>query len=127
MHKNKTLIGFFILLVLANSSLAGDAASHDDHDHGEVASSHGSISAHAGAASLELLHQAAQAENAGDHPVQAHDGEDCFCDDICCASSIGFSMTGSAENLPVSDNRSALRVNLYQSVSLDLLLQPPSA
>lgn len=113
--------------MLANSSLAGDAASHDDHDHGEVASGHVSISAHAGAVSLALLHQAAQAENAGDHPVQAHAGEDCFCDDVCCASSIGFSMTGSADNLPVSGNKSALRVNLYQSVSLDLLLQPPSA
>jgi len=127
LHKNKTLIGFFILLVLANSSLAGDAASHDDHDHGDVASSHGSISAHAEAVTLAVLHKAAQAENAGDHAVHAHDGEDCFCDDVCCASSIGFSMTGSADNLLVSDNKLALRVNLYQSVSLDLLLQPPSA
>ena len=127
MYKNKTLIGFFILLVLANSSLAVGAASHDDHDHGEVASSHGWISAHAGAVSLAVLHQAAQLENAGEFSMQAHDGEDCFCDGICCASSIGFSMTTTADNLPVSDNKSALRINLYQSVSLDLLLQPPSA
>lgn len=127
MYKNKALIGFFILLVLANSSLAVGAASHDDHDQGEVAGSHGSISGHNGAVRLAVLHQAAQVENAGEFSVPAHDGEDCFCDDICCASSIGFSMTTTADKLPVSDTKAPRRVNLYQSVSLDLLLQPPSA
>ena len=113
--------------MLANSSLAVGAASHDDHDHGEVAGSHGSISGHDGAVTLPVLHQVAQAENAGEFSVQAHGGEDCYCDDVCCASSIGFSMVTTADRLPVSDNNAALRVNLYQSVSLDLLLQPPSA
>lgn len=113
--------------MLANSSLAVGAASHDDHDQGEVAGSHGSISGHNGAVRLAVLHQAAQVENAGEFSVPAHDGEDCFCDDICCASSIGFSMTTTADKLPVSDTKAPRRVNLYQSVSLDLLLQPPSA
>jgi hypothetical protein len=127
LHKNKTLIGFFILLMLSNSTLALEAIIHDNHVHGEVVSAQDLDFARNGPTETQVLHQTHQTESSMDQSQQVHAGEDCICDDICCASTVGFSISDAATALPGPNDNALVRTNLYQSVSLDLLLQPPSA
>lgn len=124
LHKNQTLIGFFILLMLSNSTLALETVIHDNHVHGEVVSAHELDSAQNGPTETQVLHQT---ETSLDQPLHVHAGEDCICDDVCCASTVGFSISAAATQLPDSNDNALLRISRYQSVSLDLLLQPPSA
>jgi len=55
-----------------------------------------------------------------------HSGEDCICDEICCLSSINIGIAD-GENSSLSDNQySESLSDFYLSISIDLLLPPPT-
>ncbi len=109
---------FLILLMLANSSFAFELLTHDGHAHDEA---------------VAELHGVGDAAMANHHGVQSQledslaMDDDCVCDEICCESSVEFTSVLLAtvlHDLLVVDPD---RHNLYQSVSLELLLPPPAA
>ncbi len=110
-HTRK-LAAFLILLLLANASQAVEVMTHDAHDHGAApAMTDAAMHGHG---------------SASDHDGQAQNPEDCFCEDICCVSSVGSLL--SAVNGPIeqSDELLIRPRNLYQSPIQDLLLPPPN-
>lgn len=59
--------------------------------------------------------------------IMDHGDDDCVCDDICCVSSVQFACAGSDSIYPGMLGSDAPIDNLYQSISLDLVLPPPTA
>lgn len=109
-----------ILLLVANSSQALETLTHDSHGHENAAAMGVAIDSSAGMTSHG--HHPDQA--ATDNP-QAQDDE-CFCDEICCVSSVGFGAPITAGTSPQTSALNERLLNHYQSVSLDLLLPPPT-
>ena len=99
------------MLLLSNSSLALEIATHDNHQHGEH----------------QQMHDMSEVLPIGlDFLESSHNTDDCLCDDICCVSSVGFStVVYTCVQFGLFD-KNADSCNLYQSVNLDLLLPPPT-
>ena len=112
-RKHKGLVAFLILLLLSNSSLALESLSHNTH---QYADSHEMHSMHDSSAGMELRAPSLSQESS----------EDCVCDAVCCPSSIDFGFETSEEQYPGDDSNSLVKLTFYQSISLDLLLPPPT-
>jgi hypothetical protein len=132
----RTLIGFLILLMLSNSSLALEVLTHESHGHSDRSttammteqtqsghhaqqSGHGHGDVHAGMANPTV--------DAESTPEQLAHGEDCICDDICCVSSVTFAVPDLVAPHPGDAMNKLHAFAFYQSISLDLLLPPPIA
>ncbi|MBL4821234.1 MAG: hypothetical protein JKY98_09655 [Gammaproteobacteria bacterium] len=130
--KHNLFMSLFLLLIMfANSSYALENITHNTHDHGSNDGSSFMVSPEQTGSTCN--HQRTPlAPGFGDTPgtaEQHHDsnvGEDCVCDEISGASSIGFVNTGPA-SFDLSSLNPVLNINLYQSISLDLILLPPTA
>ena len=119
----KNLIALMVMLMLANSSLALEIVTHDGHGHEQTESM------------IDMpvidMHSAHEAVLSSDHVNSdktsfGHVDDDCICDEICCVSSVDFGSGLKAGSFP--DNAFAYQrpSNHYASVSLDLVLQPPT-
>ena len=113
-----------IFLLIASSSQAAEIVTHDSHGHGstyERTVLHGLDSP---AHPEKSTHNHSPSHN---QPESA-DGqnEDCFCADICCFSSVDLGVPLTAGASPQVNLPSGKPVSLYQSVSLDLFLPPPT-
>ena len=112
-HKHKGLVAFLIMLLLSNSSLALESLSHSAH---QAADSHEVHSMHVMSVELE--------PSAASMSLDASD--ECICDLVCCPSSIDFGFITPEEQHSGDVSNSFARLALYQSISLDLLLPPPT-
>lgn len=141
--RHRTLIFSLILLMLSNSSLALEIVTHDAHGHSNVAASgdqaelmaapgHGS---HNHAHNNAHNHAHSMDDNTPDTTLPAmtdaqaaavSHGEDCVCDDICCVSSVQFATASSMVAELLIHFEKPLAKNHYQSISLDLVLPPPT-
>lgn len=108
-----------LLLLVANSSLALEIVTHDRHGHGQIILSDVSDVYEVGS-----VH--------GHHPGQATGTESgtqddqCFCDELCCFSPVGFVAPLAAGVNPHAISHSETLPAHYKSISLDLLLPPPT-
>jgi len=121
----KGLCTLLILLLIANSSQALETLAHDGHSHD--GHSHDNIVAMGFAVDVpvsEATHNQHMDQNAdGSHEAQ---NDECFCDEICCVSSVGFVAPLTAGVSPQTSSLNERLFGHYQSVSLDLLLPPPT-
>lgn len=98
-----------VTLLLANSSFALEILAHDSHDH----------NSHNGGMVM--------ADMQGDtEPMEEQTSENCFCDEICCLSSINLAGTESKVQAVESTNIKVGRIDHYQSIFLDPYLEPPT-
>ena len=113
---------FLIALLLSNSTFALEILTHGSHQHDTA-----EMGQH------EMHSQSAMAEMGqhGEHSTGSAGLElsldDCLCDDICCVSSVGFGLGVNDDSTPLLDRSLVGNPNFYRSVSLDLLLPPPTA
>jgi hypothetical protein len=108
-----------IFLLVANGSQALEIVTHDSHGHGEIVAMDIGDTPEARSAHSHNLNQVS-----GEYSQVQND--ECFCDDICCFSSIGFVTPLTAGANPHAASVSETLPEHYQSVSLDLLLPPPT-
>ena len=137
---NRRSVGLIlILLMLSNNSLALEIFTHDGHQHDTESAAVAMLGT---LHSLHSLHSPDtfdtsnikahgwiidSLESMSTMPAMDHGDEDCVCDDICCASAIEFGSADSNNLHPgIADSDPDLD-NLYQSISLELLLPPPTA
>ncbi len=109
-RKYKGLVAFLILLLLSNSSLALENLTHSAHQHDDSHEMHGM------SADVEIISAS----------TSANSSDDCMCDDVCCLSSVGFALATDNKQILRDDSGSGTEIILYQSISLDLLLPPPT-
>ena len=111
----KKLSLLLVLLMLSNSSLALEILTHDSHQHADA-----QIAQH----EMHEMHEMMDENSA----VQMfdHGSDECICDDICCVSSIDFGRSINADQLPPVARGSIANPNFYRSISIDLLLPPPT-
>lgn len=111
------------MLLLANSSFALEVITHDGHGHSESV------------AELEMSEMDSHVNHEIDSQFNhtGHDqatvgqaDDDCICDEICCVSSTDFGSAVTAGQHPDFNSTYQKLSDLYASVSLDLLLQPPT-
>lgn len=114
---HRKLSCFLVLLLLSNSSLALEILTHEGHQHAAPAVEHDPHAMHT--VSVDATESQAM-------PTAEHGGEDCICDEICCVSSIGFGLSADEARQPPAADSSDLNPNFYNSVSIDLLLPPPT-
>lgn len=114
---HRKLSCFLVLLLLSNSSLALEILTHEGHQHPASAVEHDAHAMHS---------VSADAMESVTMPTAEHGGEDCICDEICCVSSIGFGLSADEPPQPPTGDSSDLNPNFYNSVSIDLLLPPPT-
>lgn len=117
----KHLCALLVMLLLSNSSLALELFTHDAHQHGVESGQHG---VEFGQVPHDVMHSASST-NSTDATIEPG-SEDCLCDDVCCASSIGFGVIGNQDKLLTIESSSQKLTDLYQSIALDLLLPPPT-
>ncbi len=113
-----------VLVLLTSSSQALEILVHDLHGHGEyqfvvpdphdVSSGPHAISGHGSDSADSGVEPAAGGHN------------DCLCSEICCLSTVVFSLTGGSYPHPVVESFTSRLSGKYQSVLLDLLLPPPN-
>lgn len=113
---------FLIVLLLSNSSLALEILTHGSHQHGSTEMAQHEM--HSQSAMGEMGHQGEQSASSSSVEPSI---EDCLCDDICCVSSAGFGPGVNEDHIPLLDRGLLGYPNFYSSVSLDLLLPPPTA
>lgn len=61
-----------------------------------------------------------------EEPRHSHEGEDCVCDDLCCLSTVSLFDSSIDSKITLADNQLVKPAQFYQSISLDLLLPPPT-
>ena len=118
----KNMSVFLIVLLLVNSSFALEILTHGSHQHD--AAQIGQHETHSIPAMAVMGQTAEQPASYDSVNVSA---DDCLCDDICCVSSVGFGLGVSGNPIPSLGQSLPGNPNFYSSVSLDLLLPPPTA
>jgi len=112
------IVSLLVFLLLGNNSLALEVMVHDAHIHGALLSVDENPM-------LDVLHDRNIASSSTDI-FESSVGEDCICDEICCLGTIDVTLPDVEKTPPFSVEKSTFRKNYYQSISLDLLLPPPT-
>lgn len=125
LKKHSLLNNLLVLLLLISSNgLALESLGHNhrlNHDgHNspvtDVMPNANSSSMHSHGATIE---QPGDIQSSDEH-------QDCICDEVCCVTSVNFSHINDQDAVIPNSNYTRLLLPLYQSVSLDLLLPPPT-
>jgi|TARA_B100000959_G_scaffold38544_1_gene37589 hypothetical protein len=117
---HKRLCAFLVILLLGNSSLALETITHQGHQHATTME-HATydIDSHDSVQPLVVPLPFTSVMIDGD--------EDCVCDDICCVSSVQFVAAVTRDKHPGPVDSGLHRIDLYQSIKLDLAVPPPTA
>ncbi len=122
LRKSKLISLFLAFLLVANSSFALEILTHDAHQHSEIAGMHAGHDMTI--AAMGMMEQ--EGDELAHYEPANHSGEDCICDEICCLNTVDFG-TLLLENNPIPDEPGqSVSASNYQSISLDLLLPPPT-
>lgn len=122
--RHQLLSLFLVFMFFVNNSYALEIVIHDAHQHAESAAMHSGddiADAQMETAGQLKLHDTGHSANELDAD------EDCLCDEICCLSSVDMGMPVLANNSVPDDPGKAIDLSLYKSISLDLLLPPPTS
>ena len=119
-----SLCALLVLLLIANSSQALEVLAHGSHGHDSV--SHESLITMDIA--QDLTENCDSCDHHASHPQNNTQPEhdDCFCDELCSLSSLGFGSALLNGPMPASASVNGRLPDYYQSISLDLLLPPPT-
>ena len=116
----KRLCALLVILLLGNSSMALETITHQGHQYATTME-HAmyDLDSHDSVQPLVVLLPFTS--------VMIDSDEDCVCDDICCVSSVQFVAVVTRDKHPGPGDSGLDRINLYQSIKLDLAVPPPTA
>ena len=132
----KGLCTLLILLLVASSSQALETIAHDSHGHDAIVSMEYDLTHSEDTVDKQVREARETKEYKAIHNRfsdqvyyldSAETQEDeCICDEICCIGSIGFGAPLAAGVSPIINSPNERLFDHYQSISLDLLLPPPT-
>ncbi|MDD9958519.1 MAG: hypothetical protein OXU66_06210 [Gammaproteobacteria bacterium] len=115
------------MLLVSNSSFALEILTHEAHQHtGPAVTADLHVDLEMNMLNHDSMDASLIPESSLDDHV-SHGDDDCICDEICCLSSVDFGMQVLTDTSSPGDIGKPVDLSLYISISLDLLLPPPTS